>query len=255
MDDEGNDVLLPNRYVPAGAKIGDILKVFVYKDSEDRLICTTTVPLVQLNQFAYLRAKDVNKFGAFMDWGLEKDLMVPYKEQLQRMVAGKSYLIHLFLDPKSDRLVATAKLKKHFKNDELNLSELEEVDLLIGNENEFGYTVVVKGRFQGQIYHNEIFTDILPGDRIKGFVKKIREDNKLDISLQKVGLVQLEDAAAIVYEQLKENDGFLSLHDKSDPSDIQFQLEMSKKNFKRAIGILYKKRLIEIQEDGIKLVK
>ncbi len=251
-DKAGKEILLPTKYIPAKLKVDDEVEVFVYRDSEDRIIATTLRPHAEINQFGYLRVKDVNQFGAFLDWGIEKDLMVPFREQIGKMQKGSSYLVYVYLDPKTQRLVATQKIQSRFENSSINLEVGEEVNLLIGEETELGMNVVVNNRYKGLVYSNEIFTDLMMGDRTRGFVKNIRSDNKIDVSLQKVGLDNLEEGAAVILKVLEVNDGFLALTDKSSPDDIQFHLQMSKKTFKRSLGILYKKRLVELTTKGIK---
>lgn len=252
-DESGNEVLLPNKYVPANAKIGRTLDVFVYTDSEDRPIATTLRPLIQLGEFACLRVKDVSGVGAFLDWGLEKDLLVPFREQKDKMKVGKSYIVYLRLDEVTQRLVATAKLHKVFDKETKALEEGQEVDLIIGEGTEIGIEVVINHRYRGMLYRNEIFQDVMFGDPVKGYIKQVREDGKIDVSLRKTGMDNLEEGAQKILAELKANDGYLPLHDKSDPEDIQFQLEMSKKNFKRSLGTLYKKKLVVLEKDGVRL--
>ena len=254
-DGSGNEVLLPNKYVPAHAKKGKLLDVFVYTDSEDRPIATTLKPLIRLGEFACLRVKDVSKVGAFLDWGLEKDLLVPFREQKEKMKVGKSYIVYLRLDEVTQRLVATAKLHKIFDKGTTQLEEGQEVDLIIGEGTEIGIEVVINHRYRGMLFRNEIFQDVMFGDLVKGYIKHVREDGKIDVSLRKTGMDNLEAGAQKILTELKANDGFLPLHDKSDPEDIQFQLEMSKKNFKRSLGTLYKKKLVLLEKTGVRLLK
>ncbi len=252
-DNEGNEVLLPGKYIPNHAKKGDELDVFIYKDSEDRPVATTENPLVQVNEFAVLKVKDVNNMGAFLDWGLEKDLLVPFKQQLSRMEIDKWYLIYLYLDEKTNRLVATAKVNRYFNKDTSTFTENQKVDLLIGGETDLGINVVIDNQYRGLIFKNEIFQDVLIGDRVPGYIKKVREDQKLDVSLQPLGLTGLDEGAERILTELRSSDGFLPLHDKSSPEEIQSHLQMSKKNFKRSVGILYKSRMISLEKEGIRL--
>lgn len=254
LTDGTDDVLLPTRYVPSKTKEGDRLKVFIYRDSEDRIICTTQRPHAGVNEFAYLKVKDTNPVGAFMDWGIDKDLLVPFREQKNKLQRGQWCLVYLYLDEKTDRIAATAKVAKYFHS-EPEVEEGEAVELLVTNETELGVNVVVNNRYKGLIYHNDLFHDVLEGDRIKGYVKAVRQDGKLDISLRQVGLANLETGAQQILDELTAGNGFLPLHDKSDPEDIQSLLQMSKKNFKRSVGILYKKELITIAKNGIRLKK
>jgi predicted RNA-binding protein (virulence factor B family) len=251
-DEDGNEVLLPTKYIPSELNVDDSISVFVYKDSEDRIIATTLDPFILVNEFGYLKVKDVNRFGAFLDWGIEKDLMVPFREQIGKMDRGQFYLVYLYIDPKTERLVATQKIQSHFEKENIILEQGEEVDLLIGETSELGINVIINNKYRGLIYRNEVFDDLLIGDRVKGYVKNLRPDNKIDISLQKSGFENLEDGANKILKALDEQDGFLALTDKCAPEEIQSLLQMSKKNFKRSIGILYKKRLVKLTKEGIK---
>jgi len=254
IDEENVEVLLPNKYVPTGMKPGDEISVFIFKDSEDRLTATTIEPYILLNEFAVLEVVDVNPVGAFLDWGLEKDLLVPYSEQASKMIVGKSYPVYLYLDEKTQRLVATAKTNRILESDEILVKEGEEVELLICNSTDIGINVIINNLYKGLIYDNELFQAVTPGDKIPGYIKHIRPDNKIDVSLQKQGYVNVEPNAQKILQKLKDNDGFLNLTDKSDPVIILAKLEMSKKLFKKAIGSLYKQKLIRIADDGIYLV-
>ncbi|MEM6829886.1 MAG: S1-like domain-containing RNA-binding protein [Bacteroidota bacterium] len=251
-DTDGNDVLLPSKYIPPRSKIGNNIEVFIYRDSEDRVIATTLTPFIKLNEFGFLKVKDVTKFGAFLDWGIEKDLLVPFREQIGKMVQGKSYLVYLYLDEQTQRLVATQKIKSYLEKEKVLLEEGAEVNLLIGETTELGTKVIIENKYEGLLFKNEVFEDLLIGDRVKGYVKKIREDKKIDVSLQKTGLENLEAGAQKIMDLLDEEDGFVNLSDKSSPEEIQFMLQMSKKNFKRSLGILYKKRLVLIENSGIR---
>lgn len=253
LTDGETDVLLPTKYIPRGAREGDQLKVFVYRDSEDRIICTTQIPYAKVNEFAYLKVKDASNVGAFLDWGIDKDLLVPFREQKNKLRKGQWSLVYLFLDEKTDRLAATAKVAKYFKR-EISVEAGEEVDLLIANTTDLGVNVVVNNSHRGLIFESELFHDVLEGDRIKGYIKAVREDGKIDVSLRKEGLENLEIGAQQILDELKRNEGYLPLHDKSDPEDIQSMLQMSKKNFKRSVGILYKKKLIHLVNEGIQLI-
>lgn len=256
IDENENEVLMPNRYVTETLKEGDELNVFVYKDSEDRIVATTAVPTIQRHQFAYLKAKDVNRIGAFMDWGLEKDLLVPFIEQKSKMEAGKSYIVYLFLDQETDRLVASSKIEDFIEDEDVDLEEGQEVDLLVFKKTELGYKVIINNLFEGLIYHNEVFKILNVGDTLKGYVKPLREDGKIDLILQKPGYRNtIEPNSALILDLIKSNNGFLSLNDKSDPEDIKRIVGMSKKAFKKTIGTLYKQKLILIEKDGLYLTK
>lgn len=254
-DDEGNDVLLPNKYVPESYEIGEQIEVFCYLDYDERPIATTLEPDIMLGEFRLLQVAEVNEFGAFMDWGLEKHLLVPFREQRSKMKQGQWYVVHCYLDEKTGRLVASNKLDKFLNNENLNLKEWEEVDLVIIRQTELGWEVIVNEKHKGLVYFNEVFKSVNIGDVIPGCVKKIRKDNKLDISLQPLGTKVLEPAANKIYSVLKEKGGFLPLHDKSDPEDIMDMFKMSKKTFKKGLGTLYKERKVALEKDGIRLAQ
>ncbi|MER0438909.1 S1-like domain-containing RNA-binding protein [Emticicia sp. W12TSBA100-4] len=252
-DDEGNDVLLPKKYVPENAIVGDDIEVFVYRDSEDRIIATNLEPKIQLNQFACLQVKSVTAIGAFLDWGLEKDLFVPFREQNKKMEEGRWYAVYLYLDEETDRLVASCKVNRYFEKENIDLQIGQEVDLLIFEETDLGLNAIINNKYKGLIYENEIFQRIKIGTRTKGFVKNIRDDNRVDLSLQKQGYANVEPNAERILEKLKANNGFLDVTDKSDANYVMYQLEMSKKTFKKAVGALYRQKVIRIEEDGIYL--
>lgn len=250
-----HDILLPNKYVPREFIIGDKVTVFVYLDHEERPVATTLKPYIQLNEFAFLRVNFVNKIGAFLDWGLEKDLFVPFKEQARPMEKGKRYLIYLYLDEKTNRLVGSSKTNQFLNNEALSIENGEEVDLIVSHITESGINVIINGRHRGLVYKDEVYDDsIRTGDHIKGYVKFIRPDHKVDISLQKLGYQNIEPNAQRVLDELEANRGFLRLNDNSHPEDIKTVLKMSKKTFKKAIGSLYKERKITIKDDGIYLI-
>lgn len=253
VDDENDEVLLPNKYITDHMPVYAEVDVFIYKDSEDRLVATTETPKIKLNDFALLKVNDTAPFGAFLDWGLQKDLLVPNNQQAQEMQVGKNYLVYMYIDDETDRLVASSKVNQFLNNDELTVDEGEEVDLIIANQSSLGINTIINGQHKGLLYHNEIFTPIKQGDRLKGYIKKIREDHKIDVSLQKQGYINIEPNSDLILEKLKESNGFLNLNDKSDPEQIKTQLGMSKKTFKKAIGSLYKQKLIKFDDDGIRL--
>jgi hypothetical protein len=255
IDEEDNEVLLPNRYVPESFKIWDKIEVFVYLDNEERPVATTDKPYIELNDFALLRCNQVTDYGAFLDWGLVKELFCPFKEQAFKMKAGGWYLVHCYLDEKTDRLVASSKTNRFLDNNELSIEQFDEVDLIVSHPSDIGMNVIVNKKHKGLIYKNNIFTDLSVGDKLKGIVKKIRPGNKLDISLGQIGYRNIEPNADRIMEELNDNSGYLELTDKSSPEAIKEMLQMSKKNFKKALGTLYKKRLIEIKPDGIYLIE
>jgi len=254
-DEEGNDVLLPKKYIPDDVIVGDDIEVFIYRDSEDRIIATTLEPKVQLNEFAYLQVMAVTGIGAFLDWGLEKDLFVPFKEQNKKLATGDWCAVYVYLDEETDRLVGSCKVNKFFEKENLELEIGQEVDLLVFEETNLGLNAVINNKYKGLIYENEIFQRIKLGTRTKGYIKNIREDKLIDVSLQKQGYANIEPNAEKILEKLKANNGFLDVTDKSDANYIMYQLEMSKKTFKKAVGGLYKQRLIRIEDDGIYLAE
>ena len=253
-DADGNEVLLPNRYVPESFKIWEKIEVFVYLDNEERPVATTDKPYIKLNDFALLRCNQVTDYGAFLDWGLVKELFCPFKEQAFPMKPGGWYLVHCYLDEKTDRLVASSKTNRFLDNKDLTVSEFDEVDLIVSHPSDIGMNVIVNKTHAGLIYKDSIFKDLSVGDKLKGIVKKIRPGNKLDIALGQIGYRNIEPNAERIMHELHDNSGYLNLTDKSNPEAIKNQLQMSKKNFKKAVGTLYKQRLIEIKSDGIYLV-
>lgn len=253
-NEAGDDVLLPNKYVPEEYKIWDELDVYVYLDHEERPVATTLKPYIELNNFGYLRCTTVSKIGAFLDWGLEKELFVPFAQQARPMKVGSWYIVYMYLDKKTNRLAATSKTMKYLSNDQVDVKKFDKVSILISHITDRGANAIVNSRFRGLIYKEDIFEDIRTGDQLDGWVKKIRPDGKIDIVLQEEGYKSIEPNAQYIFEELGANDGFLPLHDKSAPEDIQTQLGLSKKSFKKAIGTLYKDRKILIKEDGIYLV-
>lgn len=250
-DDDVDDLLLPSKYVPDNFSIGDDLSVFCYLDYEERPIATTLKPLIKRNSFGFLRVAEVNDFGAFLDWGLEKHLLVPFREQQIKMIEGNSYVVYCYLDEKTFRLVASSRLDKFTMNEEISLNPREEVDLLVSRRSELGWNVIINNKYNGLVFESEVYQPMNVGDSLKGYVKKIREDNKVDISLKPIGHLGLEPAAKQIFEKLELANGYIPLHDKSSPEDIQKMFQMSKKTFKKAIGTLYKERKIKIKSDGI----
>lgn len=253
--DEHAGILLPNKYVPKDYNIGDNLTVFCYLDHDERPVATTLEPDVIVNEFQLLKVVEVNEYGAFMDWGLEKHLLVPFREQRNKMREGQWYVVYCYLDERSNRLVASNKLEKFISNEELTVRVWEEVELIVTRKTDLGWEVIVNNQHKGLVYFNEVFKKISVGDYIPGVIKAIRGDNKLDISLQPLGQKILEPAANKIYETLKHHNGFLALNDKSNPEDIKEELQMSKKTFKKGLGTLYKARKINIKNDGIYIVE
>lgn len=253
---EAEDILLPNKYVPNEFEIGEDISVFVYLDHEQRPVATTLEPYILLNEFALLRVNYINQIGAFVDWGMEKDLLVPFKEQARPMETGKRYLVYLYLDEKTNRLVASSKTNQFLSNDHLTIQQFDEVDLIVSHITEIGINVIINEQHKGLLYKDEVFDEnIRTGDRLIGYIKNIRPDNKIDVSLQKQGYENVEPNAEKIIFELRASRGFLRLTDNSHPEDIKTVLKMSKKTFKKAIGALYKNRQIDIKEDGIYLLE
>jgi predicted RNA-binding protein (virulence factor B family) len=247
------EVLLPNKYVPKTVQIDEMIDVFVYTDSEDRIVATTLDPYVIVGEFAYMDVLESNSIGAFLDWGLEKDLFVPMKEQRSKMVKGESYVVYAYLDETTQRVVATTKFNKYLKTDEYSFAEGDEVELLVADKTDLGYSAIINDEAKGLIFNSEVHQPLAIGKRLKGWVKSIREDGKIDIALQKVGVEHLEDSAKKVVQVLTQNAGALAVGDHSSPEEINRLFGLSKKAFKRAVGILYKQRLVEITDTTIKL--
>lgn len=250
---EFGEILLPRRYVPEDCEVDSEVEVFIYYDSEDRIIATTAKPLAQVDEFAYLKVAAVNSIGAFLDWGLMKDLLVPFREQQQTMEIGKYYIVFLYVDSDSKRIVASAKLDKFLDNIPPEYEEGEEVDILIANQTDIGYKAIVNHAHWGILYKNEVFQTLMKGLRLRAFIKKVREDDKIDLSLHKPGYERIDPIAAKLLDKIKLNNGVLRLTDKSHPELIYERLGISKKAFKMAVGALYKAKLITLNPDGIYL--
>ncbi len=254
-DDQHSGILLPNKYVPEDYEIGEKITVFCYLDHDERPVATTLEPDIIVNEFQLLKVVEVNEFGAFLDWGLEKHLLVPFREQRNKMREGQWYVVYCYLDERSNRLVASNKLDKFLNNDELTVRVWEEVELVVTRQTDLGWEVIINHQHKGLVYFNEVFKRIAVGDVVAGCIKAIRGDNKIDVSLQPLGQKILEPAAKKIYDTLLQHNGFLPLNDKSDPNVIKDELQMSKKTFKKGIGTLYKARKIQIKEDGIHRVE
>ena len=249
-DDE--EVLLPKKFVKNCLHVGDSIEVFLYTDSEDRIVATTHTPKIKLDEFAVLEVTDLNKYGAFLDWGLEKDLFLPYGEQEKRVKIGEKVVVCLCYDKQTDRLYASSKIGRFTKRS-TSLKKGEEVDLLIGRKSELGYQVIINQRHVGLLFFNKIFQKIDLGDRIKGYIDNVREDGKIDVGLRKHGYDQVLDAQKVLLSKLHENEGVLPFTDKSDPKAIEKEFGMSKSSFKKSVGALYKQRKIKIEADRIVL--
>ncbi len=255
-DEQGEDVLLPNKYCPEEYEIGDKIDVFVYLDYAERKVATNIIPKIKLHEFALLKTTSVENVGAFMDWGLEKELMVPFKEQRQNMEEGRWYVVYLDIDEKTDRLYATNKIEKRLQNEDLTVEQGDEIDLLVYTKSELGYSLIINNKHKGLVFDNEVFKELNIGDKLKGYVKEIREDNKIDVSLAPVGYSNYNDVNAnMILDKLNQNEGFIGINDKSSPHEIYDEFGISKKAFKKAVGALYKNRDLLIESKGIRLNK
>jgi len=254
--DGGNEgeILMPIRYVPANCQVGDFVDVFLYLDSEDRPIATTETPYAQVGEFTMLRVKSVNKIGTFLDWGIMKDLLVPFREQKVTMTEGRSYLVYIYLDEESKRIVASAKLGKFLDKSIPDYTVGQEVDLVVESETDLGYKAIINNSHWGILYENEVFEQLAKGLKIKGFIKKIRSDNKIDLSLHPFGYEKVDPLTQMILDELKKEGGFIAVSDKSEAEEVYRVFGISKKSFKQAIGALYKRRIITISPDGIRMV-
>lgn len=250
---EEGEILLPARYVPEGCEVGDWLNVFLYLDNEERLIATTLTPLVQVGQFACLEVAWVNQYGAFLNWGLMKDLFVPFSEQKMKMEVGRKYIVHAHVDEESYRIVASAKVDRYLSKEKPDYQPGQEVDILIWQKTDLGFKAIIENEFSGLLYDSEIFRTLRTGDTLTAFIKQVREDGKVDLTLQKPGMAKVEDFSETLLRYIKENGGKSSLNDKSPAEEIYATFGVSKKTFKKAVGDLYKKHLIVLSDDGIVL--
>ena len=254
IDEDTHEVLLPKRYLTPDMKVGDTIRVFVYNDSENRPVATTEVPHAVVGDFVLMRVKAVNKVGAFLDWGLTaKDLLVPFSEQRVDMKVGRSYIVHVYLDEASQRIVASAKLAKFLNKTDPDYYHRQRVEVLVVQASDLGYRVIVNNAHWGQIYQNETYQDVNVGDRLTAFVKQVRPDGKVDVTLAKIEKIRVDDLADRILDYLKAHSGEMHLTDKSDPDDINKALQCSKKDFKKALGLLYKQQKVTLG-DSVKLV-
>jgi predicted RNA-binding protein (virulence factor B family) len=251
---ENVEILMPTKWIPKGAKIGDVLSVFVFRDSDDRLIATTVKPMAIANTFAFLEVKQVNNIGAFLDWGMDKDLLVPFREQAVPMEPGKSYVVFVYADEETDRLIGSTKLLRFIERDDVRVQNGDVVDLLVYSQTDLGFNAIVNNLYSGLIYKNEIFENIRVGDQLQGYIKNVREDNKIDLSLQKSGFELVDDVKWRLLNIIKAENGFLALNDNSTPEEIKAKLQISKKAFKKAIGALYRERLVTLTDKGVQLI-
>ncbi len=255
IDDEEKEVLLPNAYVTEDMTIGSEVEVFVYTDSEDRIIATTKRPKMLLEEFALLEVKAVSQYGVFMDWGLPKDLMVPYAEQIKEMHEGEKHVVFLTLDEETDRLIGSCKVNDFLYFEDIKVEAGQEVDIMFYEVSDLGVFCIVNDLYRGLVFHSDLHKNVRVGDQMKAYVKQVREDGKIDISLDPIGYkASVDPHSQLILDKLKEAEGYLAFNDKSDPEDINTEFGISKKAFKRAIGNLYKQKLIKIEADGIALV-
>jgi len=247
------EILLPRRYVPENCQIGEEIEVFIYHDSKEQLVATTQKPFAVVGQFAWLKVKAATDVGAFLDWNLPRDLFVPFREQKQKMVEGRFYVVYVYLDEKSGRIAAFSRLDKFLDKEETDFHEDQKVDLLICDRTELGYKAIVDNACWGILYENEVFQTLKIGQRIEGFIKKVRDDAKIDLCLQKPGYEKVDDISEKILDMLKARGGFITVSDKSSPKLIYELFGISKKNYKKAVGALYKRNIISIEGKGIKL--
>jgi predicted RNA-binding protein (virulence factor B family) len=255
LESSEGEILLPKKYVPESASIGEMIKVFIYTDSEDRLIATTLTPLAVLDDFACLTAVHSTSFGSFLEWGLEKHLFVPLKEQHRLMKEGQKYIVKLCLDKQTNRIIGIGKIASFIEKENIQLQEGEEVALMVYEQTDLGLMCIINNKYVGILYHNEIFKDLSIGEKLIGYVKKIREDKKIDLSTRKLGFIGIVEDKNIILQKLEEYGGFLPYNDLTSPEEIQRVFQMSKKSFKKLIGNLYKIGLIRIETSGIYLLK
>jgi uncharacterized protein len=252
---EGIEILMPSRYLPSEYQIGDTVNVFVYRDSEDRLIATTETPFAQVGDFVFLEVVGVSAFGAFLNWGLLKDLFVPHKEQKAKMQLGGKYLVYIYIDEETDRITASAKIDRYVSKETPPFNPGDKVDLLIYQFSDLGYKAIINNRYGGMLYEDETFRHLPIGCKTTGYIKQVREDNKIDLLLDEPGYGKVGGVSEEILNYLETNDGYLALNDKSPSEDIYEAFGVSKKTFKKAIGDLYKRRLITIEQAGIRKTK
>lgn len=250
--DEG-EILMPAKYVPEGTKVGDKVYCFVYLDQDERLIATTEHPIAKVGDFAWLKCVWVNEFGAFLDWGVLKNLFCPFHEQKQHMQVGESYLVYILIDPDSYRILASAKIEKYLDESMPDYYHGDDVSLLVWQKTDLGFKVIVDNRYGGLVYKDQLFKPIHSGERLKGYIDQVREDGKIDVTLQPTGRRNTLEFSETLLQYLKAHDGWCPFGDKSNADDIKKQFQVSKKTFKKAIGDLYKRRLIVLENNGIRL--
>jgi len=252
---ELGEILMPHKFITDEVRKLGWADVFVYTDSEDRLVATTESPFAKVGEFAFLKVMETSRFGAFLDWGLPKDLLVPFREQKADMVDGRSYIVYLFVDLVTNRIAASAKIDKYLDNTPPEYEPGDEVELLITEETDMGYKAIVNNEHWGMLYKNQVFQTLEKGQKVTGYINKVRDDDKIDLLLEKPGYEKVDAVSQKILDELKQNRGFMAVTDKTSPEMIQLMFGTSKKNFKKAIGNLYKKRMITFDLDGIRLVK
>lgn len=253
-DEEEGEILLPTRYMPKNVSVDDCIDVFIYADSDDTLIATTLTPLAVVGEASYLRVAAVNDVGAFLDWGLSKDILVPFGEQHRKMEVGRSYIVYLYIDKYADRIVASSKINKFIKDEATCYENNQAVDLMIAGKTDLGYKAIINNEHFGMLFENDVFQNLKFGQKLKGYIKNVRADNKIDLTLQLINKDSRDSLTDRILFYLKNNDGQSTLTDKSKPEDIYKQFAVSKSNYKKALGGLYKKRLITIDKDKIQLL-
>jgi uncharacterized protein len=255
LEDGDRGLLLPNRFLPENAQVGELVKVFIYHDNESRLIATTEGPYGVVGDIVSLKVMTVTDYGAFLDNGIMKDIFVPLANMMKRMLVDNEYLVRIYIDEKTGRLTATQKIKPYLNNEELSVKELDQVELVVYRNTDLGYQVIINNKHLGLLYHNEIYTQVTEGNRVTGFIKKIFPDNKIDVVLGKPGYDnKVSEESAKILNLLTKHGGFLPYHDKSNPKEIYSFFGMSKKTFKMSVGSLYKQKRVTLEKNGIQLV-
>jgi len=253
-DGDGGEILLPKRYIPENVDVDDDIDVFIYVDSDDTLIATTLKPLAIVGEASYLRVAEINDVGAFLDWGLSKDVLVPYGEQHREMEVGRSYIVYLYIDKYADRIVASSKINKFIKDEATCYEQNQEVDLMIAGKTDLGYKAIINNQHFGMLFESDVFQDLKFGLKLKGYIKNVRDDNKIDLTLKLTNKESRDSLTEKIIHHLKNNDGQSTITDKSRPEVIYKQFAVSKSNYKKALGGLYKKRIISIDKDKITLL-
>ncbi len=252
LDGDGTEILLPKRFVPEGLQGNEELNVFIYHDNEDRLIATTQKPYAQIGEFAYMKCVGKTPHGAFMEWGIMKDVFVPLSNMLSRMNTENHYLVYLYNDALTGRVTATEKVQKYLSNDVLTVKENDTVEMIAWQQTDIGYKMIINHKHTGVLHFSDVFRDLEPGEKMTGFIKKIREENKLDVGTGEKGYKKVDTETQRILDMLTDNNGYLPYNDKSSPEEIYATFGISKKTFKMAIGALYKERKIVITQTGIK---